>query len=326
VEAWRAVISPTGLARRLLALAPLLLAAAVGAGPHGEWDVTYQFGFDSEVLADPEHDGVVESMTSSFLTVDNDIELLWPSAGAALAGSVTASGYSGDGPGAEVQGYAEGGLRHAWTAGLFTDVGGSLLVFRRREYFRFDVDRPALSVEAIGRAGAAALLGVRAARAWLSYPGRAVTDAPDARESDRQVDLSGLWVQGLAGGIYLALDGGYRWQTSNDPIVRYQGPWASLRGVAGAQRTYADHPWAREVRYAGVDRVDRTWRVGATAERALSERAVAFGQVVGLRQESRLEELEFDQWRVTAGVRIRLWESDPAPRPIEADLPELPLR
>ncbi len=305
------------------------LVSIAQAAPGGEWTVEYRTGYDNEVLADPERDGILTPVAASFISSASRLRLWWPgeseqSAWLAMSGEMSWAGYAGDGPGADLHGFGEGRFRRVWSSLLLTDLSASYLSFRRRDFELFDLDRPQVGANVIGRIGARNLVGLHGAHSWPSYPGRWADDST-ATQSDRQLDLSLSWTRELGRHASIGAEAGYRRLTSNVASLEYDSPWITIRSAAGrletlrawaylsfAQRSYPEYPVLVSVGDSlydtGLDRTDETWRIGAGVERAVSSRFVLLGQVMALHQTSKIDEMEFDQVRVWLGARYQLWK------------------
>jgi hypothetical protein len=316
---------------RLKTLAALFgpcLISSASAAPAGEWSLSGSLGYDNEVLADPERDGVVAPVSAPFGAIESLLHLAWSQVGgardlAAVTLRAAGSRYRGEGPDHDVE--LRGTVRYyrLLSPRLALEGGLGLWRFRRDDLPLFDLDLVGVESGLTRRLDAEWVGGLRLSHAWPSFPGRVVSDDPRATESDRQLDVSATVIRELAPGDHVRIEIGYRRTASNDPLIAYDGPLAVLRAACGGpgrarfwtyvaygRRSYRDYPVLTPGGVdTGADRSDETWRFGMDVERALSPRLQLFVSAAATRQTSNIGALEFDQLRLLGGVRVALWRA-----------------
>jgi hypothetical protein len=314
-------------------LAPCLISSA-SATPAGEWSLGGSLGYDNEVLADPERDGVVAPVSAPFGTIESLLHLAWSDAGdardlATVTLRSSGTSYRDDGPDHDVELRGTARYYRLLSPRLALEGGLVLWRFRRNELPLFDLDLVGVEWGVARRLDGEWVGGLRLSHAWPSFPGRVVSDDPRATESDRQLDVSATVVRELTPRDHVRFEIGYRRTASNDPLIEYHGPLAVLQATFGGpgrarfwtyvsygRRSYRDYPVLTPGGVdPGADRSDETWRFGMDVERALSRRVQLFVSAAATRQTSNIDALEFDQLRLLGGIRLTLWRSGAAEAP-----------
>jgi hypothetical protein len=306
----------------------LLSSSAAGLDQTAEWSVHSMTGYDSEVLVDPERDGVTESAERTYTGLGGRLRVRLSGLGTrsgrlVLITALDVTGYRGEGPGEDHHLRAMGGYHCGISNRTFLSATGSLVRFRRRTPKLFDVDRSGLGLRITRQIGRPWLVGVGVENAWISLPGRLVSNDSTRTASDQRLDLLVSVRREFPGAGYVRLEFGQRRVTSNDDPVASEGPLVTLQWGSGrrgrseltafakyGQRFYRNYPvltpseGAQET--TGDRRNDATWRIGAELEHAVSPGLEFFVRGSVTNQISNASGLDFDRTRVAAGFRFTI--------------------
>jgi len=353
----RRVFVHTTLRGTMLGLIAVSAAFPVGADdPIVTAAAHLQAGHDSEVLVDPERDGIVAPVAAPVLALGSQATLDWPGilrpAGRLVLGATTEfAGYGRDGPRRDVALSADARYYQSLGARGLLHGGTSFYRFRRADLPLFDLDRFGLEAGGSWRTGTSWLVRLGAAHSWPHYDGRLISGSATRTERDRHLELLGslLWQPDVAHTLELGIGG--RRSDSNDSLVTYQGPRLLLRGVIAGiglasvsgyltydRRNYEAYPvleaQSGELVDTGGERTDHLWQLGGTVEWPVARRLALFVQGAFVWQDSNIDDLDFTRRRLTSGVRMT-WGGAPgegrgsalaAPPRLTEILPEAALR
>jgi len=235
-----------------------------------------------------------------------------------------ATGYGKNGPSRDD--YLRGGGSCYWSLSdrVYLDTGVSHTRFRRAAVPSSDVDRTTIGARFARRLGGLWRVGAGIEHAWLSFPGRVVSDDPETMASDRRLDLLFSLRREVLRAGYLRAELGYRRTVSNDDLFAHRGPLAILYWGSGtlgntelsANVTYRQRSYPDYSNDTGRSRDDETWRFGVGLDQNVSPRAVIFLRTYLTHQTSNVDGVGYDREYLTAGLRISLWSRTLEPRTV----------
>jgi AMP-activated protein kinase-like protein len=310
-------------------LLPLFFPTSLRADPLFYWTVDLAVGHDDQILADPYQLGIVSPVSDGFASGSSRFLLRWADLRAdhrldllAHLGGVT---YGEKVQGGDTEVGLSAVYRRRLLAPLALDVAATGSWFRRDEQAGgapvFDQDLYSIDSRLGWALGRNWVVTGGGRYDWAKYPGREFTiDFQDEEQEQASVSLAAS--RRLGGRNRLSLEALYHRLTSNVPTSEYDGPTILLRAslvlpfrlgvtpvVAYGQRSFDSYLTAD----SSATRWDHSWQYGLTVVRPLSSRFNAFVEGTFLHQVSNIEDFEFDEARISAGISIQLAASRVSP-------------
>ncbi len=302
------------------------------AEPDGEWSIGLDSGYDGEVLADPERDGLIESVSAPFAVARTRLRVAWSDVGArddrlTLMGAVAGTRFGNDGPDHDVDLHAAGQYGLAVTRRLRVDGGLNGRRFRRSPLPLFDLDEIGADAGVAWQLDSVWLVDARVTNRWPFFPGRLIAVNSTETQRDRQLDAQVSLSRRHSGTAMTRVSLGHRTSRSNDSLLAYRGPLAAIlvwipawrrstlsAYVSYAARTYPDYPVLQASGTpTGRQRHDKTRGIGLQVEGQISRRWRIQITLQHMHQTSNVDAMAFDQLRLLAGVSTNLWRrSSPA--------------
>ncbi|NNC39448.1 MAG: hypothetical protein HKN95_02055 [Acidimicrobiia bacterium] len=212
-------------------------------------------------------------------------------------------------------------------ASLLTILRASTGRFRRADLAVFDRDYLSLTGSVTRSIGNRWFSGVEGEYAHFNYPGRQISDESEENERDHRIGGRLYFIREVSQTSFFEGFAGWAQNVSNDSLAEYHGPAVAIRAALGglnrlrvllyasaATRSYPSYPvWERvgdTLIPSDESRRDQTLLFGALAERHIGHRLSLLVDLTLLRQTSNVEGFEFNQVRLTTGVRLDLWRRD----------------
>ncbi|MFC1572324.1 hypothetical protein ACFL6M_01875 [Candidatus Eisenbacteria bacterium] len=326
----------------------LLVLVLGGASPHAvgspmvDWAVGLSAGYDDQVYADHERQGIVEPVEERFGIASSRLQLRWDDLGVRddrfdllAEGSYAIYGdkVTGDdfGVGATAR------YHRPLAKGTFAQVSFAALQYRRGDLPLFDLDQLEIGARIARTWRQRWFLTASVSHRWPRFSGRLLDEVSGETENDRQLDLSCSALRTTHGSGFAGLELGLRWNRSNDALVVYKGPLLTGRLGTGhprslglviygsfGQRIYGDYPVLKlegeDLVDTGDKRKDATWILGLVVERLLLHSVKVFADISHLEQTSNIDALAIDQTRASVGLQISRGSPGPESRESTAKL------
>ncbi len=331
----------------LLLAGPLRSSASI-ALPPGAFTLRADSGFDSEVLSDPTGLGVVDAVDAPFASAAFDFHLsrLGPATRKSrfrtgVRASLTR--YGNDGPKSDTDLRGHLSWERRIDADLLANLRAEIGRFRRADLPLFDWDFFDIEGTLTRPIGERWYGGAGGTYTLLDYPGRLIDNESGDGERDHRTDGRLFLVRRLSPTAFLEGSATWRSNASNDTLAEYDGPIMEVRTAFGrperlrmliyasaALRSYPSYPLFEAsgdtlVQTTG-HRKDTTIWFGAVSERTIRPRLSLLVDIALLHQTSNVSSFEFDQVRVTAGVRVDLWRKEASAMVAAATPPLAPVR
>ena len=316
----------------------MLLASSSQARPYVGFSVSAGGGHDTQVLAEADRRGLVEPIPSNYGLLTFKAVTQWSGRGMwdrlALVAEATGTQYDEAAVGFDQDLRFKGAVRRRLVPTVALDVESSFLRYRRNQVKDFDVD----VFQGEGRLNwsprASWLITAGARYSHMNFPVRKVTPQGEMADGDGDIgvivtpidpqneadDQIDLMISGIKRfeESYLSAEFTHRQTDSNEPLVKYVGNSATLRGgrriadevevsthVAYVHRGFA-HAYLIDAETAGK-RSDASWQVGFGLKRQVTPRMQLFGTGFWLDQKSTIEDFSFNRAGFQMGISMNLF-------------------